>query len=272
VRKEGVLVISHGSPDSDWVALVDRTVQEAGLPEHVPVVSCFLEAVEGRLIQDGIDALEAQGVTDMLTVPLFISSGSTHIDEIEYALGVKAEAVLPTELKVFGRSARVRFGKPIDDDAEVSSILYERVRELSIDPSREVLLLIGHGSAEPGFHEKWMRCLSSLSEQVGALGGFAATDVGTMLPDTIAQRMAHWASARPEWSVIVAPLFLSEGYFTRRMIPSRLDGYTYRYHGRTLLPHPALSEWIRRQVEQLSSYPSMSSEETGDREWLNVQD
>jgi sirohydrochlorin ferrochelatase len=253
VRKEGVLVISHGSPDSDWVALVDRTVQEAELPPHLPVVSCFLEAVEGRLIQDGIDLLEAQGVTDMVTVPLFISSGSTHIDEIEYAMGVKPAPVLPTELEVFRRSARVHFGKPIDDDAEIGSVLYERVSELSKDPSQEVLLLIGHGSAEPGFHEEWMRCLRSLSEQVGELGRFAEVDVATMLPDTIAGRMEHWRRERPEMTVIVAPLFLSEGYFTRRMIPSKLGGYTYRYNGRTLLPHPALSRWLQRQVVQMSS-------------------
>jgi len=109
--KPGVLVISHGSPDLDWVAFVDEAV--AGtvveLQGNIPIVSSFLEIVEGRLIQDGIDQLEAWGVTDIIVIPLFVSSGSTHIDEISYALGMKSTPEKETDLEPFSLSARVFF-------------------------------------------------------------------------------------------------------------------------------------------------------------------
>ncbi|MBW7459714.1 CbiX/SirB N-terminal domain-containing protein, partial [Paenibacillus sepulcri] len=125
--KPGVLVISHGSREADWVRLVDDAVEsaaslvkqplasgqtQAGISpivqgssslstaagkrlemaaasggQTVPVVSSFLEIVEGRLIQDGIDKLEAEGVTDIYVLPLFVSSGSTHVDDIAQAFG-----------------------------------------------------------------------------------------------------------------------------------------------------------------------------------------
>ncbi|MNO06415.1 hypothetical protein D3C81_2281770 [compost metagenome] len=47
----------------------------------------------------------------------------------------------------------------------------------------------------------------------------------------------------------MAPLFLSEGYFTKHVIPERLRGLQYAYSGQTLLPHPLLPHWIERQVK-----------------------
>ena len=99
MRRIGVLVISHGSRDAGWVAMVDEAVLALQVPADVVAVECsFLEIVEGRLMQDGTNRLLEQGVTDMIVVPLFVSSGSTHIDEIAWAMGAKAEAELETDL------------------------------------------------------------------------------------------------------------------------------------------------------------------------------
>ena len=49
--------------------------------------------------------------------------------------------------------------------------------------------------------------------------------------------------------VIVAPL-LSEGYFTEKVIPDRLEGLDCRYSGRTLLPHPP-PQWMESQAKLL---------------------
>ena len=77
MKKPGVLIISHGSQEKTWVESVDDAISRLNLPDTLPVEAGFLELVEGRLIQDGINRLEAQGVTDLLVVPLFVSSGST---------------------------------------------------------------------------------------------------------------------------------------------------------------------------------------------------
>ena len=57
------------------VSLVDEAVHRLASRMDIPVVSSYLELVEGRLIQDGITALEDQGVTDIVVIPLFVSSG-----------------------------------------------------------------------------------------------------------------------------------------------------------------------------------------------------
>ncbi|TBL68195.1 sirohydrochlorin chelatase [Paenibacillus thalictri] len=244
----GVLVISHGSQSEEWVRLVDEAVAGMRLPERTPVFSSFLEIVERRLIQDGIDALEAQGVTDIIAVPLFISSGSTHIDEISYALGVIPEPKLATDMKPFRLNARIHFADPIGDDSTIAEIVYDKLRPLSSAPDKELVLLVGHGSKEPGFYEKWADGLASLAGRIQALGGFAEADTAMLLPDQAGQRLQDWREKRPELQVIVAPLFLSEGYFTSQVVPERLQGYSFLYNGKALLPDERMSRWLEQAV------------------------
>lgn len=249
-RKPGVLVISHGSPDEHWVALVEAAVSEAAgdLPAGLPLACAFLETVEGRLIQDGIDRLESQGVTDMIVIPLFVSSGSTHIDEIAYALGVKDTPEKETDLERFRVSARVFFGDPIDEGPLVAKMVWDKVKRLSLQPEREVLLLVGHGSGHPGFLQRWERGIASLAAQCGELAGLAGgADYALLNPDNIRSKVQYWSEQRG-MDVIIAPLFLSAGYFTKVTIPSRLEGLPHRYSGDALLPHPLAARWMSQQI------------------------
>lgn len=251
--KQGILVISHGSRSAEWIELVEDAVAGAQFPEGVPVFCSYLELVEGRLIQDGIHHLERLGVTDIIVVPLFVSSGSTHIDEISYALGVKAEPLLPTDMTPFEVKARIHMRSPIDDDPVIADIIHQKIKPLSVEPNRELLLLVGHGSVEKGFHAEWRRGLEKLAGRLQTLGGFAGAEAAMLLPDQIALRMKLWRKRWPleQYTVIVAPLFLSEGYFTKQVIPERLSGYEYRYNGQALLPHAGISRWLERQAEPL---------------------
>jgi sirohydrochlorin ferrochelatase len=249
--KYGVLVISHGSRNTEWVDLVDQAVGAVEMDQKLPIYSSFLEIIEGRLIQDGITSLEQQGVTDILVVPLFVSSGSTHIDEISYALGVISEPTLETDRVRLDIKARIHFGSPIDDDEEIVQILYSKIQSLSVHPSREIVLLVGHGSIEKGFHLRWRKGLELLASRLKLLGGFDEVDAAMLLPDQVKRKMEMWVVRKPEHTVIVAPLFLSEGYFTNQVIPLRMREFSYRYNGKAMLPHPLISRWMEKQIRQM---------------------
>lgn len=246
--KTGILVISHGSRDPRWVEMVDQAVAQVVLPDETLVVSVFLEIVEDRLIQDGIDWLEAQGVQDIAAIPLFMSSGSTHVDEIAYALGLQAEARTDTDLDRFRVSVPVRMLPPMDDDPEVLEMLWDRIQMLSVQPSRELLVLVGHGSKERGFYSAYRRGLSRLAHALEERGGFARSDIALLLPDQLACKLGAWRRKYPQLQPVVVPVFLSEGYFTNHVIPERTKGYTILYNGKTLLPHPKASEWLERRI------------------------
>ncbi|OAB36054.1 sirohydrochlorin chelatase [Paenibacillus glacialis] len=247
MRRPGVLIISHGSREPMWVELVDEAVNQLPLQDLIPVAVSFLEIVEGRLIQDGIYLLEEQGVTDIIVIPLFVSSGSTHVDEIAYALGVKENADCETELAPYHIQSNIHYGVPMDDDDNVAQMVWDKIRGLCVDVEREVILLVGHGSIYEGFRERWEKGISSLALKVQAISGVNAVDYALLNPNSVQERTEYW-QREFGYQVIVAPLFLSEGYFTRNVIPERLKGLTYRYSGQALLPHPLISQWIGKQV------------------------
>lgn len=247
----GILVLGHGSRDAGWIANVDEAVGHAHFPGNVPVEVVFLEAGPGRSIQDGIDRLEARGVTDVLVIPLFVSSGSTHLDEIAYALGVKAEPLLETDMRPFRVRAKVHWGKPMDEEPdELAAIIREKCRSLSVQPQQEVLLLVGHGSIYPGFYELWAQGLERVASVIRKLGEFGAVDTALLLPEQVHDTILKWYN-QTDYNVIVVPLFLSSGYFTSQVIPKRLKNAVCKYDGQALLPHPLISRWLERQVHRM---------------------
>jgi sirohydrochlorin cobaltochelatase len=54
-----------------------------------------------------------------------------------------------------------------------------------------------------------------------------------------------------KYRVLVLPLFLSEGYFTDQLIPSRLEGLKVEYFKSAYLPDPGVSRWMEAMVEEL---------------------
>ncbi|TMV49683.1 cobalamin biosynthesis protein CbiX [Paenibacillus mesophilus] len=248
MSKAGVLVISHGSRSPEWVRLIDEAVADVRLPEIeagvVPVVSSFLEIVEGRLIQDGIDELEALGVTDLVVVPLFVSNGSTHVDEIRYALGDLPEPSFDTDMVPFRRNADVHVCSPLDDDPIVADIVMDHLSGITERPEKERVLVIGHGSELPDFYARWKTGMGHVAQRLQELGGYREVRTALLLPDETRDAMQAWREGTQDCDIIVAPLFLSSGYFTNTVIPDRLNGFDYKYNGKALLPHPSVSRWM----------------------------
>ncbi|UHA74714.1 sirohydrochlorin chelatase [Paenibacillus sp. 481] len=248
--KPGLLVISHGSRSAAWVALVDEAIAQANWPEGIPVVSSFLECVPGRSIQDGIDELEAIGVNAIGVLPLFVSSGSTHVDEIAYALGVKAESLVETDLEPFAVRARIYYGQPLDGDEAVLDMLASRLKGLRVAGERDGVLLIAHGSPHEPFQTRWHEGLSHLGRMLLERGLCAYADHALLCCEDVAgaARQLRVRTEAMGGQVVVVPLFLSTGYFTNQVIPERLSGETVEYDGQTLLPHPALSVWLEQEA------------------------
>jgi sirohydrochlorin ferrochelatase len=250
--KPGLLVISHGSREPGWVALVDETVEAARamLGSHTVIEAGFLELVEERLIQDGIGRLEEAGVTHLLALPLFVSSGSTHVDEIGWALGAYDKPRTDTDLELFRIDAKLTYGNPMDDDPELVSVVLDRLRSMSLAPAKESVLMVGHGSKEDGFQEAWENGLAAIGERLLKLGSYAACTYALLLPNQVQEQVEWLRSEFPGNEILVIPLFLSEGYFTKEVIPRRIEGLGCRYEGRALMPHPLISEWIVRQARE----------------------
>jgi sirohydrochlorin cobaltochelatase len=249
----GVLVIAHGSRDIEWVQRIEEAVKAAGL--EIPVEMGYLELVEGVSIADGVRRLEARGVDTILAVPLFVASASTHLEEIQYALGILPYSRVETELELIHPHAKVVWCDAMDDHPYVIEMVSDMARQISQNPRKESLLLVGHGSDEPEFHEGWEAHLTEMGSILKRRFHFTEVRHATLYPDTLREQ-ALQASADLE--LIVLPLFLSQGYLTRKSIPERLKGIEYRYAEEAYLPHPLVSRWLEETVKSHLLAPAIA--------------
>jgi sirohydrochlorin ferrochelatase len=238
----GVLVIAHGSSNSSWVQRVDEAVHQVKTDE--PLVVSFLEMVPGRSIEDGLRQLEEQGERTIRVLPLFVSAGSTHIEEIAYLLGLVKEPKIPMDESPIAHQADLILLPTMGAHPLIAQILVDRARRLSTHPQEECLLLVGHGSKHPYFHERWVADVEKLGAQILQEIPFASFSYAFLHPDRL-REIAQRESKRP---VVCLPLFLSGGYFTRKVIPSRLEGLSVRYDGETYLPHSAIVRWMEEMI------------------------
>ena len=95
-QRDGVLLLAHGGSAQEWNEEVRHVADQVDLT--VPTEVAFGMATKSTM-QVGINRLVARGVTEIVVVPLFVSSHSSVIDSTAYLLGLRAQE--PEDLKIF---------------------------------------------------------------------------------------------------------------------------------------------------------------------------
>lgn len=250
----GVLVMAHGGGET-W----DGAVREAAadLDAELPTEVAFGMANRVTLSQ-GLERLRARGADRVAVVRLFLS-GSSFREQTYYYLGVSDAA--PTRFLLMGPgSSDVDAREPIEHGLEISthedglltsahaqSILADRARALSHDPSAESVLFIAHGMGDDAENQ---RVLDAMAVASASLRGERFARVGaTALRE-------DWPEARAIAEEEIRSFVDEENRVGRDVlvVPARLFGFgpyasvlgerEYR-EGAGLLPHPAITTWIR---------------------------
>jgi CbiX protein len=100
----GILLLAHGG-SAQWNAHVTRLAAEVDRTK--PTEVAFGMATRAN-IQAAIDKLKARGATEIVAVPLFVSSWSSVVTSTEYLLGQRKEA--PKELAIYAKMSHGSHG------------------------------------------------------------------------------------------------------------------------------------------------------------------
>jgi hypothetical protein len=227
----GILVIAHGSPREDWCRPVREAVENVNLP--YPVELGFLEFVPNETIDRAVDKLDEKYVKEIIAVPLFISSYSSHISEIEYVLGLRETWPGEEEpLEQVDTPAEIVLTNAIDDHSFIAQILVDRAAELCENPEDETVVIVAHGTDNETNFAGWVNSSESLAGEVKLMlrhsKGLNIENVrysflfanSTLHPDLMARAVVEDVSTTSY--PIVVPLMTSEGFFTDTYIPNML--------------------------------------------------
>ena len=274
VEAQGILLLAHGGRD-DW----NRKVLELAsqVDSSRPVEVAFGMANK-RTIQDALDRLTERDVTEIVAVPLFISSHSSVFRATEYLLGSRDEA--PPQLEAFARMGARRSSGGTGDDpgfewttpietampisvtmaldghALVAEILLSRTADVSQVPEEEVVVLVAHGPSSDEDNNRWLENMSTLVEQMRPRTRFSRIEHLTVRDDasdpvrdraTAELRAVVEGAVEEGKSALIVPLLLSYGGIEAG-IRRRIEGLPYRMTDQALLPDARLSEWVLIQA------------------------
>ena len=210
-QQQGVLLLAHGG-NPDWNAQVTNLAQSVDRTK--PTEVAFGMATRAN-IQSAVDRLKARGVTDIVAVPLFVSSWSSVITSTEYLLGQRKEA--PPELALFAKMSHstpqashgagghdahaghaagspdptspvtttlpVRMTPALNDHPVVAEILTSRASSISKNAAEESIVIVAHGPTKDAENQMWLKDMSSIAERVKSSGTFASVDYMTLRDD-----------------------------------------------------------------------------------------
>ncbi len=265
--KIGVLILAHGMHThghgehaSEEVPPWNATVLEAVKPlKDKYQLEVAFGMAELKTIEEAVRKLEKKGITDVIVIPLFISSHSPIIGNSRYILGLQKELPVTTYVKSLPRlESKIRFHMTdaLNDSIFAAEILLERAKELSSDSAGETVILVGHGPNDESENRLWLKDMEKLAWYVREKGYFKEVKVATWrsdapkeIRDKAVQELRTIVQASDKGGrVIVIPHLISSGGVEGEIVDA-LKGLTYAYNGKTLLPHENITKWIEMKVE-----------------------
>lgn len=265
----GLLILAHGNhvmmgpehaghdmPPSAW----NKNVLDLAQTLNTQPTEVAFGMAEPPPIQAAIDKLEAKGVTDIVAVPLFISSHSPIIGNFRYILGLQDKLAATTSLKSLARAKHkvpVRMGGAMDADPIVSSILLERAKEASSSPpDKTTIVLVAHGPNDDAENKLWLKDMQAHAAYLRAKGNFRAVQFDTRRDDAddktraaaLKQIRSFVEDGAKAGTAVVVPVLISEGGIDEGL-KEDLQGLNYVF-AKALLPHPSVALWVQQELKR----------------------
>jgi sirohydrochlorin ferrochelatase len=278
--KTGVLVLAHGG-QPQWNERVLDVVRR--VDAHQPAEVAFGMATRAN-IQSAIDKLTARGVTEIVAVPLFVSSHSSVITSTEYLLGLRD--VAPKDLAIFAKMNHAAHGAPAADDHSahgmpaadpaspvkttaklrmtpafnrhplIGAIAADRAKSISSAPESEAVILVAHGPVPEDDNRKWLDDMAVLAEHVRTSAPYAHVDYMTVRDDagpvireaaTKELRDKVEAQRAAGRRVLIVPHLMSFGGIEKGLL-KRLEGLEYTITTQALMPDDRVVDWVLQSL------------------------
>lgn len=263
----GTLLVAHGA-SAEWNAQVEKLAADAKLSGPIEICYIMGPAAATHLFQDAAARLAAKGVTEIVVVPLLVSSHSEHYEQVRW-LARATDSLSPLMLEHTHHAGHERasvtvpmtVSRALDDSPAMATVLAERARAMAPgDVSGRALFLVGHGPNSAEDYAAWMSNLRRVADSVRAKSGFGDVRVDVVRDDAPAPVRAEAVTrvreliamqyAMTHDTVVVVPVLISRGRVSRETFMKDLAGLPVVYLGEPLLPHPALSLWLESRVRE----------------------
>lgn len=269
-RKIGVLLVNHGSRSSTWrqsLLSLEDSVRPAILADGAvaDVKTAFMEYTEPS-IATRLKEFDAEGFTDIIIVPVFLTVSPHTFDDIPTIIGQKIDPQSLEMLKLekierYTPKAATVLTPNLDFPDLLKENVLRRVQALSRVPAEEGLVLIAYG--DETYEKEWAALLNTVGDHVkqhtgidshshGWCGHIAHYD-----PAKTTQAIAEVLQAKKR-AVVVPVLVAHDENFQIKIIGNgiaRIPDHQARvvYRPDAILPDAKVEEWVITVANQYAA-------------------
>ncbi len=184
-KKIGVLLVNHGSRSPTWrqaLLVLEGTVKDSILSsgEVKGIKTAFMEYNEPS-IATRLKEFDAEGFTDVIIVPVFLTVSPHSFDDIPTIIGQKEDPQSMEVLKIekierYTPKAKTHITPLLDFTDIVQKNILTRVRALSKNPAEEGVVLMAYG--DETYMKEWSALLDNVGKHVEKETGMNAHSYG----------------------------------------------------------------------------------------------
>lgn len=262
-QKIGLLLVNHGSHSPTWrQALLDlesvvrEPIAAGGIFEGIK--TAYMEYTEPSIASQ-MKAFDAEGFSDVVIVPIFLTVSSHSFDDIPTIVGQKQDRELIESLKAeniecYTPRAKTHITPLLDFTDVLQKNVLRRSRGLSSRPENEGLVLIGYGDA--AFEKEWQELFSRVAEYVEENTGISAYSYGWCghivhyNPEETTKAINAVLASR-EVALVIPVLVAYDEMFQKNIIGRGIKAIENNeakilYRPDSILPDDAVAQWVIR--------------------------
>lgn len=172
-KKIGVLLVNHGSRSATWrqaLLALEANVKDSlvGYGKIQGTKTAFMEYNEPS-IATRLKEFDAEGYTDVIIVPIFLTVSSHSFDDIPTIIGKKEDPQSLETLKIekierYSPRATTHLTPLLDFSGMLKENILRRASQLSKEPGKEGLVMIAYGDAT--YMKEWSALLHDVGDYV----------------------------------------------------------------------------------------------------------
>lgn len=266
-KKIGVLMVNHGSRSATWrQALLDleTNVKDSILNSGIVkgTKTAFMEYNEPS-IATRLKEFDAEGFTDIIIIPIFLTVSPHSFDDIPTIIGQKEDPQSMETLKIekierYTPTAKTYITPLLDFTDILQKNILKRTKELSKDPANEGLVLMAYGDVT--YLKEWSALLNGVGDFVKQNTGIEKHSfswcghIAHYNPDSTTVAIQRVLQSK-KTAIVVPVLVAHDEMFQVKIIGDGIAKISnskekVRYKADAILPDVNVEHWVIQTVQK----------------------
>lgn len=258
-----MLIMPHGStqPYNDGLEKVIAPLRKHYRVEVAPGMG------DPLILGQAVQKLEQEGIIRIIFVRLYALQESMKA-KTDYILGLSKQPPAhqhgPLPPRIRSSAVFDTFGG-YEEDPLIAEILQERILEISEQPKNETVILLAHGVMDDEGNQRWLDVINNNIKHIqqGLSLPFRAIKAMTLRedwPDKREQALIQIREAIKKGNqnggrvLIVSNRLYGSGPYQRL-----LEGAEFEMNSQGLVPHPNITRWLEKGIEQTIRSASLTA-------------